>query len=73
MVGCQKMGEGMRVGDLVKQVGILPRQPNFGVIVSIEMLQKYNSGCKQPYYRVMIGGDFVWFWGNHLEVVNAGG
>ena len=62
----------MKVGDLVKQVRPAPSH-NLGVIVGIEMLQKYNSGCKQPYYRVMIGGDFVWFWGNHLEVVNAGG
>jgi hypothetical protein len=62
----------MKIGDLVKQVRPAPSH-NLGVIVGIEMLQKYNSGSKQPYYRVMIGGDLVWFWGNHLEVVNAGG
>ena len=60
----------MKVGDLVKQDGVGKVTQNIGVIVSVEMIQKFNGGPKQPYYKVMIGKDFVCFWQHHLEVIN---
>ncbi len=60
----------MKVGDLVKQDGVGKVAQNIGIIVNLEMRQKFNGGPDQPYYRVLMGLDFIWFWQHHLEVIN---
>jgi len=60
----------MKVGDLIRD----KLSNGIGIIVGMEMMfdQERTSDERSPYYRCLIGDDYIWLFERHLEVINEG-
>ncbi len=64
-------GDSMKVGDLIRD----KLSKGIGIIVGMEMMFDQGTTCesldkRSPYYRCLIGDDYIWLFERHLEVIS---
>ena len=57
----------MKVGDLIKD----KMSEQVGIIVAVKMgiIHAFTEE-PEPYYRCLIGDDYIWLFGRHFEAIN---